>query len=82
MGTTQQILSMRTMYLFQSSLYISALKTTLCSTKDRIIGLITPILDYRCDDMRFWLSSHDCQVPTPTSQNLVLEQQIRICEAD
>jgi hypothetical protein len=39
-------------------------------------------IDYRCDDRRFWLSAHDCQVPTPTSQNLDLEQQIRICEAD
>ncbi len=26
----------------------------------------------------FWLSAHDCQVPTPTSQNLEGEQQIRI----
>ncbi len=35
-------------------------------------------IDYRCDDSRFWLSAHDCQVPTSTSQNLELEQQIRI----
>ncbi len=27
---------------------------------------------------RFWLSAHNCQVPTPTSQNLELEQQFRI----
>ncbi len=39
-------------------------------------------LDYGCDTRRFWLSAHDCQVPTPTSQNLELEQQIPICEAD
>jgi hypothetical protein len=39
-------------------------------------------IDYRCDDRRFWLSTHDCQVPTSTSQNLDLEEQIRICEAD
>ncbi len=38
-------------------------------------------IDYRCDDRRFWLSAHDCQVPTPTSQNLDLEHQIRIFEA-
>ncbi len=38
-------------------------------------------IDYRCDNRRFWLSAHDCQVPTPTCQNLDLEQQIRIFEA-
>jgi hypothetical protein len=42
----------------------------------------TVSIDYRCDKRRFWLSAHSCQVPTPTSQNLELEQQIRICEAD
>jgi hypothetical protein len=31
---------------------------------------------------RFRLSAHDCQVPTPTSHNLDLEQQIRIFEPD
>jgi hypothetical protein len=36
------------------------------------------IIDYRCDNRRFWLSAHNCQVPAPTSQNLELEQQIRI----
>jgi hypothetical protein len=36
------------------------------------------IIGYRCDNRRFWLSAHNCQVPTPTSQNLELEQQIRI----
>ncbi len=40
------------------------------------------VIDYRCDNARFWLSAHNCQVPTPTSQNLDLEQQIRISEAD
>jgi methionyl-tRNA synthetase len=39
-------------------------------------------IDYRFDNRRFWLSAHDCQVPTPTSRNLELEQQIRIFEAD
>jgi hypothetical protein len=34
------------------------------------------------DDRHFWLSALDCQDPTPTSQNLELEQQIRIFEAD
>ncbi len=29
-----------------------------------------PPLDYRCDNRSFCLSAHDCQVPTPTSQNL------------
>ncbi len=28
------------------------------------------IINYRCDNRRFWLSAHNCQVPTPTSQNL------------
>jgi hypothetical protein len=28
--------------------------------------------------LTFWLTAHDCQVPTPTSQNLEVEQQIRI----
>jgi hypothetical protein len=39
-------------------------------------------IDYKCDDRRFSLSAHDRQVPTPTSQNLDLEQQIRILEAN
>jgi hypothetical protein len=39
-------------------------------------------IDYRWDNRRFWLSAHNCQVPTPTSQNLELEQQIRIFGAD
>jgi hypothetical protein len=39
-------------------------------------------IDYRCDNTRFWLSAHNCQVPTPTSQNLKIEQQIRIFGAD
>ncbi len=30
----------------------------------------------------FFVVRHNCQVPTPTSQNLELEQQIRIFEAD
>jgi hypothetical protein len=45
---------------------------------------LTPvkIIDYRCDNRRFWLSAHNCQVLTPTSQSLDLEQQIRIFEAE
>jgi hypothetical protein len=39
-------------------------------------------IDYRCDNRRFWLSAHNCKVPTPTSQNLELEQRIRIFGAD
>jgi hypothetical protein len=36
------------------------------------------VIDYRCDNRRFWLSTHDCQGRTPTSQNLEVEQEIRI----
>jgi hypothetical protein len=36
------------------------------------------VIDYRCDNRRFWLSAHNRQVPTPTLQNLEREQQIRI----
>ncbi len=39
-------------------------------------------IDYRCDNMHFWLSAHNCQVPTPTFLNLEVEQQIRIFGAD
>jgi hypothetical protein len=35
-------------------------------------------IDSRYDNRRFWLSANSCQVPTPTSQNLELEQQIQI----
>jgi hypothetical protein len=35
-------------------------------------------IDYRCDNRHFLLSAQNCQVPTPTSQNLKLEQQIQI----
>ncbi len=35
-------------------------------------------IDNRYDNRRFRLSAHNCQVPTPTSQNLELEQKIRI----
>ncbi len=40
------------------------------------------IIGYRCDNRRFCLSARNCQVPTPTFQNLELEQQIRIFGAD
>jgi hypothetical protein len=48
------------------------------------ITFLSPLLniDYRCDNRRFWLSAHSCQVPTPTSQNLEVEQQIRIFGAN
>ncbi len=39
-------------------------------------------IDYRCNNRRFWLPAHGCQVPTPSSQNRELEQQIRIFGAD
>ncbi len=37
-------------------------------------------IDYRCDNRRFWLSAHNCQVPTPTSQNL--EHRTRTANSD
>ncbi len=40
------------------------------------------IIDYRCDNRSFRLPAHDGQVPTPTSQHLELEHQIRIFGAD
>jgi hypothetical protein len=39
-------------------------------------------VNYRCDNKHVWLSAHDCQFPTPTSQNQEAEQQIRIFGAD
>jgi hypothetical protein len=42
----------------------------------------TITIDYKCDNTRFWLSARNCQVPTPTSQTLELEQQIQIFGAD
>ncbi len=39
-------------------------------------------VDYRCDYGQFCLSAHNCQVPTPTSQNLELEQQVWIFGTD
>jgi hypothetical protein len=41
-------------------------------------GDLGALIDYRCDKSRFWLSARNCQVSSPTSQNLELEQQIRI----
>jgi hypothetical protein len=35
-------------------------------------------IDYRCNEGRFLLSSHDCQVPTPGSQNLDVGRQSMI----
>jgi hypothetical protein len=40
------------------------------------------LIDYRCDNRRFLLSARNCQVSNPTSQNLELEQEIRIFGAD
>ncbi len=37
-------------------------------------------MDFRCDDGRLWLSAQDRQVPTPTSQNVEVEQQILALE--
>ncbi len=34
------------------------------------IPLHVILKDYSCDNRRFWLSAPNCQVPTPTSQNL------------
>jgi hypothetical protein len=31
-------------------------------------GLPARTIDYKQDNRRFWLSAHNCQVPTPTSQ--------------
>jgi hypothetical protein len=39
-------------------------------------------IDYRCKNKRFWLSAHNCQVPTPTPQYLEVEPEIRIFGAD
>jgi hypothetical protein len=33
-------------------------------------------IDYRCDNRRFWLSARNCQVPTPTSQNMAIRTAI------
>jgi hypothetical protein len=54
--------------------------------KDEVVaGQVSMVvgIDYKCNNSRFWLSAHNCRViPTPTSQNLELEQQIRIFGAD
>ncbi len=47
------------------------------SPQDFIQATLVSCIDYRCDNRRFRLSAHDCPVPTPTSQNLEVEQQIR-----
>jgi hypothetical protein len=39
-------------------------------------------INYSCVNRLFWLSAHNCQVPTPTSRNRELEQQIRSFGAD
>jgi hypothetical protein len=36
----------------------------------------------RIDKRRFWLSAQNCRVPTPTSQNLEIEEQILMFGAD
>jgi hypothetical protein len=48
----------------------------------QLLSQLCIAIDYRCDSMNFWLSAHNCQIPTPTSQNLEIEQQIRIFVAD
>jgi hypothetical protein len=62
-------------YVFYGTITKTILNSQFSSWRERSI-------DYRCDDRRFWLSAHHCQVPTPTSQNLELEQETRILEAD
>ncbi len=39
-------------------------------------------IDYRCNNKRFWLPAQNCQVPTPTSRILEVQQQIWIFRAD
>jgi hypothetical protein len=66
--------------------YDCALKITATFRMSKVTDwMVTASLNhrvYRWDNRRFWLSAHNCQVPTPTSQNLELEQQIRIFPAD
>ncbi len=45
-------------------------------------GELIDTIHYTCDNRRFWLSTHNCQCPTPTSKYLELELQIRIFGAD
>jgi hypothetical protein len=60
-----------------------SLKLVLLANGNRLTGMrLIPTIDYRRDNRRFWLSAHNCQVPTPTSQNLEVEQQIQIFGAD
>jgi hypothetical protein len=42
--------------------------------------LVAQIIGYRCDNRRFWLSAQNCQVPTPTSQNLELNRKFGFLE--
>jgi hypothetical protein len=42
----------------------------------------TATIVYRRDAKHFWLSPHNCQSPTPTSQNKEFKEQIRVLEAD
>ncbi len=50
------------------------------NTSQGVIRLLTYHLSmgYRCDNGRFWLSTHKCQVPTPTSQSQEVERPISI----
>jgi hypothetical protein len=52
------------------------IKQALRATCEHFMELPVAVLpiDYRCNNRLFWLSAHNCQVPTPTSQNLELEQ--------
>ncbi len=48
------------------------------SSSPRSASVSVSTIDYRCDNRLFRLSAHNCQVSTPTSQNLELEQKIWI----
>jgi hypothetical protein len=64
--------------VFESLLYFVHLSQEDTKTTDYIHEFV----DYRCDNRGFWLSTRNCQVPTPTSLNIEIEQQIRIFGAD
>jgi hypothetical protein len=62
--------------------FVSVVCVKTGNIRKNLPGSVVTGIDYRWDKRRFWLSAHNCQVPTPTSQNLEFEQQIRIFGAD
>jgi hypothetical protein len=50
--------------------------------EDCSLQVLVTVVVLTIDNKHSWLSSHDCQVPTPTSQKLEVEQQIWIFGAD